>query len=109
MALFNIFGRKTGRDEEPTGLRNALQALEDRVYALERDQKGVRTEWESQYDSFRRLLAKLNKRVQREENPKADSSGGLPQVMNPLARSLLDAAHVHGQPAQHRLDHQRDR
>ncbi len=93
-----MFGKKTGRGQEATEQADA-RLLEDRVYALERDMKSIRVEWETMYDQFRRLLAKLSKREQRaaQDAPGAtngDSAGSLPQTMNPLARRLLDAPDV---------------
>lgn len=92
MGLFNILRRKTEPGQDGTSSHDALRALEDRLYDVERELKGIRTEWESQYDSFRRLLAKLSKREQRAKEPEPESAtqGGY-EIVNPLARRLLDA------------------
>lgn len=64
MSLFNIFRQAT-----------RLSALEDRVEQLERDQKGLETEWSSVYDSVRRTLAKISRRDQRERETLQDAPG----------------------------------
>lgn len=64
MSLFNIF-RLTTR----------ISALEDRVERVERDQKGLETEWSSVYDSVRRTLAKIARRDQREAETRQDGPG----------------------------------
>lgn len=73
----------------------------ERVAALEARLKVVEVEWEMWYDKFRRLLASMAKRAQREEasaEPKHTNAPGSPNghrggegvaINNPLARRLM--------------------
>ncbi len=66
-----------------------------RLEALERKIKALELEWDEMYDQFRRLYAKLSKRVERAKNDDHDSDreeeapppGA--RVTNPLALQLL--------------------
>jgi len=53
MALFDFFR-----------LRTRCQHIEDRVQSLESGQKALELEWESVYDSLRRMSAKIQRRSQ---------------------------------------------
>lgn len=48
-------------------LKERVSELEDEVAGLKREFKGLELEWEQMYDKFRTLLARLNKRAEREE------------------------------------------
>lgn len=51
--------------------RKRLEELEDRVRDLEQSNRALELEWETMYDKFRRVLATISKRAQREEEREA--------------------------------------
>jgi hypothetical protein len=72
----------------------------DRLAALEKRLKVIEADWDEWYDKFRRLYARLSKRVERDEQT-ADVAPGAaygrpkPQSSNPLARRLLEGRQGH--------------
>lgn len=82
--MFNIFGRRE-RDRD----------LVERVEALEKKLKGIELEWDDWYGKYRRLYARLAKRMRDEEQSperpvEAESPNGRPRTLNPLAARLLE-------------------
>lgn len=68
-----------------------------RVETLERRFKGLEADWDEWYDKYRRLYARLSKRIQ--DSKKADEeapdepNGPSRRVGNPLAERLLRGGH----------------
>lgn len=56
-----------------------------RIEALERKIKSLEVEWDEWYDKYRRLYARLSKRVERDGEPPATGH----RVTNPMARRLM--------------------
>lgn len=54
--------------------RELDRALRDRVEELERRWKAVEVEWDEWYDKFRRLYARIAKRVEREGEAAPDAA-----------------------------------
>ncbi len=69
MGLFDFFRLKT-----------AWRDLGDRVQALESGQKALELEWESTYDSLRRLASKIARRSQRDAEIAESASTPQPGV-----------------------------
>jgi len=74
-----------------------------RIEALERRLKVIEADWDEWYDKFRRLYARLSKRVERGEAPvgeaptsPADARSGPNghHTTNPLALALLRGSHA---------------
>lgn len=81
--MWAIFRRSGLRTDE----RLRLEALERRLKVIEAD-------WDEWYDKFRRLYARLSKRVEREEKTAEDAPGptnGKEEAphINPLAEAIL--------------------
>jgi hypothetical protein len=85
--------------------RSRLRDLDDRLRALEKTLQEIRVEWEEWYDKYRRLYARLNKRIadaqQLEMAPERPADGRPPgpptrpewgRVTNPAALALLGGA-----------------
>ena len=66
---------------------------EIRVETLERRFKGMEADWDEWYDKYRRLYARLSKRIQdskkADEDAPDDTNGGSVGYRNPLAERLL--------------------
>lgn len=71
--------------------------LEIRVEALERRYKALESDWDEWYDKYRRLYARLSKRIsdsrKADEDEPQDTNGPSPGVGNPLAERLLRGRH----------------
>lgn len=76
-------------------LRSAkkLKDLEERVDKLERASKGLLLDWEDTYDKIRRLMFRISKRVQRDEqlSPESGSIDAEPETLPPGAPGNLNA------------------
>lgn len=65
--MFDWLRRATRPATNPT--------LEDRVAAIEKQLKAIDVEWSEWYDKYRRLLARISKRVERDEKLNAEENG----------------------------------
>jgi len=67
-----------------------------RLEAIERRMKVIEADWEEWFDKYRRLYARLSKRVEREESPQnapEPTNGAKPyRTTNPLALAILRGA-----------------
>lgn len=61
-------------------LATRCRDLEDRVQTLESGQKALELEWESTYDSLRRLAGKISRRAQRDAEIAENGSTPQPGV-----------------------------
>lgn len=81
--MWPFTGRAPEPPEEP-GLRERVESLEKRVDAID-------LEWSEWFDKYRRLYARLAKRVHDEEKKPDAPEGvdGVARTINPLAAALL--------------------
>jgi hypothetical protein len=84
----------------PFSRRQRLSSDErERLESLERRLKVIEADWDEWYDKFRRLYARLSKRVERGEGNEPESpaeprtNGPAPHTANPLALALLRGNH----------------
>lgn len=82
--------RRSKPDEDS---HRRLLALERRVNELEAKYSGIDVEWSEWYDKYRRLYARLAKRVSDDRKRDGDTpEAPTPPVLNPLAARLLDSS-----------------
>ncbi len=72
-----------------------LHDLEERVNDFERQMKRMRLEWEDTYEMLRRLVMRVSKRVQRDEqpSPEAETAGSEPETLPSGGLSPLSPRH----------------
>lgn len=70
-------------------LKRRIEELEDEVRELRKDAKAIESEWNSYYESMKRLEGKLSKRAKRTSDDDCGCGGTTPPADTPEARDAL--------------------